>query len=421
MTARAVLRPYAALRTVPGGPGLLSAGLIARLAPAMNPLALLFLFKEHTGHYTFGATACAVYALAGAAAGPPLGRLCDRRRPAPVLYAACAVHLPALLSLLTAIAYGAPRPVLLVLLLAAGAAAPPVTGVVRAAWYLRTDTRSGRAALRPYALAAETVCAEAVFVLGPLLVATALAVADATAALVLGCLCCVAGTCALARNTAAMPGPSRQPTSQTRRLGPLRLSGFATVLWCTALVSLSFGISDVALPAAALQHTGAHSTSAAGLLLALWATSSLASGLVFGADRRPGRRLRRPGRLMVLLALCLAALSAAPGLVALAVGSMLCGLLTGPVLITLNALVADIAPADVISEAYVWASSVTVVVCALGTALTGPVVDRPYGTTWSFLAAGLSTAGAAAIAGRGSRSSRYATHAVGSGAAPVPP
>ncbi|MFC0842310.1 MFS transporter [Streptomyces noboritoensis] len=407
MPARAVLRPYAALRTVPGAPGLLVAGVIARLAPAMNPLALLFLFKEHTGHYAFATTACAAYGVAGAAAGPPLGRLCDRRRPAVILYATCTVHLPALLGLLTALANGASRPLLLVLLLVAGAAAPPVTAVVRAAWYLRTDAGSGRTALRPYALAAETVSAEAVFVLGPLLVAATVVVADAGAALILACLCCLGGTCALARNTAAAATPPQPRTHRARGPGPLRLPGFTTVLWCTAMVSLAFGITDIALPAAALHRAGAHSTGSAALLLALWAAASLVSGLVFGAEGHAVPRLHRLARLTALLALCLMALSAAPGLVALAVGSLLCGLLTGPLLIALNGLVADVVPAPVINEAYVWAANVTVVVCAAGTALAGPLVDRRCGIAWAFLTAALSTGAAAAIAWRGTRSPVY--------------
>ncbi|MEV0265469.1 MFS transporter [Streptomyces sp. NPDC050617] len=391
------------MRTVPGGPGILVTGVVSRLGTAMNPLALLLLLKEHTGRYAFAAVACALYAVASAMAGPPLGRLCDRIRPAPVLYAVCAVHLPAMLGLLAAVHQDAPRPVLLLLLVLAGAATPPVTAVVRAAWYLRTDRGSEQAGLRSYALAAETVCAELVFVLGPLLVAGTLLIADVTSALVLSTLCCVGGTCVLARNIATRQ-PLRPRPTRTQGLGPLRLPGFGAVLWCTAAVSTAFGITDVAIPAAALHRAGGDGGTgmAAGFLLSLWAGSSLLSGLLFGADNRGRPPFRRLSRLLLMLAAGMAVLSTAPNLPALSAGSLFCGLVTGPTLIVLNGLVADIVPPAMINEAYVWVASLTVVCCSAGTAVAGPMADQPGGTSWAFLSAALVAAAAAGTAFAGS-------------------
>jgi MFS family permease len=216
----AALRQYLGVWRIPGAPILLVLGVIGRLGIGMTPLALLLVVEEVTDRYSLAAVAGGIYALAGAALSPVAGRIADRVGPTPVLLATAVAHPFALFGLLAASRSGAGNLGLIYLAAGvAGATYPPLTAAIRGAWNDLTAPASGRTHLRNTALAAETSLFEVVFVLGPLLVAVFVLVADAAAALVGAAVVTLVGTTAPAR--ASRPGP--RPAARRRLPGPAAL------------------------------------------------------------------------------------------------------------------------------------------------------------------------------------------------------
>ncbi|HWB37666.1 MAG TPA: MFS transporter, partial [Rugosimonospora sp.] len=189
-------RHYLDVWRIPGARGLIVAGIVGRLGIGMPSLALLLRAQQETGRYTPGAVASAVFALAGAAAGPLVGRAADRFGPSPVLLTAAVVH-PVALVALVAVA-GAAFPLVIVVAAVAGAAYPPSSGAIRGVWNALTEPATGRGHLRSTALAAETSLFEMVFVLGPLGVAACIALAGPAAAIYAAAVVTFVGTGALA-------------------------------------------------------------------------------------------------------------------------------------------------------------------------------------------------------------------------------
>ncbi|MFI9010022.1 MFS transporter [Actinosynnema sp. NPDC053489] len=380
------MRGYAAVWRVPGAPFLLVVGAASRLGAGMAPLALLLLVQQATGRYAYAGIAGGCYALAGATAGPLLGRLADRVGSPRVLVATGVAHslvLPVLV-----LVRGSTAAVCALALLA-GATYPPLTAVVRGAW---NGLTSGR--LRVTALAAETVVFELVFVVGPLLVSVFVLAATPAAALIGSAVITCAGAVALAFST-ALRHPPRAAT--TTGWGPLRVPGFVAVLVCVGALGVAFGMVSVTVPA----HTRG-SEGAAGVLLALWGLGSGAGGLWFGTRPPTASPARQFAFLLWLNALATAVLALAPGPVALGVAITAAGLVIAPALTVYLSIVGRIVPSAMLTEAHTWVATLPVAANSAGGAVAGLVVDHPGGVPWSFALAGLVIAAAAATAGRAS-------------------
>jgi MFS family permease len=371
---------------------LLIPGVVARLGVGMTPLALLLLIQRSTGHYAPAALAGAVYALSGAAASPVAGRLADRYGPAPVLLVTAVIHPAALLVLVCAATEHLPFGAVLVASAVAGAGYPPLTAAVRGAWNAATGPGTGREHLHASALAAETVLLEAVFVIGPALVALFLVVGTPQGALLAAALVTLAGTVVVARGVAFRLAV---PDTGTRGLGPLRVTGFPVLVAAAAGCGTAFGVTGVAVPAYA---SAAHAPGGAGgFLLALWGMGSLTGGIVFGS-RLPSTPLARQFPwLLGALALSMGVLAAMPNPVALGVALTLGGATIAPVLTVHTALVGLVTPESMINEGYTWIVTTSVAAGSLGGAAAGLIVDRA-GPAWPFLLAGAAVGMAALYA-----------------------
>ncbi len=382
------LRQYLSVWRMPGGATLLIVGILARLGIGMTPLALLLLVKEATDRYAAAGLAGAIYALAGAALSPVAGRVADRIGPSPVLLVTAVAHPLALIGLLFASRGGvAALPLIFVASGLAGATYPPLTAAIRRAWTDLTDVGSGRHALRPAAMAAETSLFELVFVLGPLLVSAFILITRGPAAALLGAAVATFVGTAWIAYTPVMRGWRRRETDdRTTGLGPLKVSGFPALLICVGALGTAFGAAGVIVPAYATGHGGGDSL--AGVLLGVWGIGSAIGGIWFGT-RRPAMALTRQfAWLLAAVAVSFVVLAAMPNPLALGIALVVGGATIAPALTVENNLVGRIAPGGMLNEAYTWVVTVSVGASAAGGAIAGVIVDRPGGVPWAFVFAG---------------------------------
>jgi len=279
----------------------------------------------------------------------------------------------------------------------AGATYPPLTAAIRGAWSDLTGPGSGREGLRSAALALETSLFELVFVLGPILVAILVVVANPAAAIAGAALVTLAGTITVARTPIMRRLRGHRDQTKTRGLGPLKLAGFPAMMVCVAGLGTAFGAAGVIVPAYSAAHGGGDGLS--GVLLGIWGAGSAAGGFWFGT-RRPSMALPRQfAWLLGAVAVSFGVLAAMPNPVALAVALVLGGATIAPALTVETSLVGRITPAGMLNEAFTWVVTVSVGASAAGAALAGLIVDRPGGVPWAFLMAGAAIAIAALVAG----------------------
>ncbi|WP_091107909.1 MFS transporter [Micromonospora citrea] len=378
---------------------LLVTGIIGRLGIGMTPLALLLVVEQVTGRYSLAAVAGGIYALAGAALSPVAGRIADRIGPTPVLVGTAVAHPVALLGLLWSARSGAGSLALVFVASGvAGATYPPLTAAIRGAWNDLTSPASGRRHLRNTALAAETTLFEIVFVLGPLLVAGFILVADAGAALIGSAVVTLVGTIAVALGRVMRGWRPHPREHHTRGLGPLRVPGFPALLLCVGSLGIAFGAAGVTVPAFATAYTSDDPDSLAGVLLAVWGVGSAIGGFWFGV-RKPARNMTRQFALLLTgVAASFAVFAVMPTPLALGTALVIGGATIAPALTLENTLVGRVAPTSMLNEAYTWVVTMSVGASAGGGAVAGLIIDHAGGVPWAFLFAGAAVAVGAGIA-----------------------
>ncbi|MEA2424473.1 MAG: hypothetical protein QOH13_883 [Thermoleophilaceae bacterium] len=402
------LRQYGAVWRLPGAPTLVVAGVLGRLSTGMAPLALVLLVAQATGAYALAGTATALFGIANAVGGPALGRLADRHGPTPVLLAAAVAYPVATVAVLVTASIGAPAWVLLASSALLGLVLPPLTATLRSVW---TDLTNGaRVAYRSPALALETTVFEVVFVVGPMLVGLFAALWSPSAALAAaGALTC-GGTVTVALGRATRGSRPHPDRPRTQGLGPLRAPGLPMLLTVTGLTTFAFGVVGVTVPAFAAAHLAGDSSGSAGVLLSLWGVGSVTGGLWFGTRHFTAPLPTQWAVTLSLLSVGMGLLTVAWSIPALTVAMLLSGLTLAPSLTVENALVARIAPAGMVNEAYTWLVTVAVALAALGSSAAGLIVDQPGGVRWAFALAAMSTAFAAGAAALPSSPLRRAVH-----------
>ena len=391
------LRQYVGVWQMPGGKVLLVVGILARLGIGMTPLALLLLVQQTTGRYAAAGLAGGLYALAGAAVSPIAGRLADRIGPAPVLLTTAALHPLALTGLILAGRGGeAALPSIFVACALAGATYPPLSAAIRRAWSDATAPGTAHHALRPAAMAAETSLFELVFVLGPMLVAAFVVLADPAFALGFAAVTTLGGTLWIALLPIMRHWARHESAESARGLGPLKAGGFPALLLCVGALGIAFGAAGVIVPAYANQHGGGDGLG--GVLLGVWGVGSAIGGIWFGT-RRPAMALSRQfAWLLAAVSVSFLVLAVMPGPVALGAALVVGGATIAPALTVENNLVGRLAPAGMLNEAYTWVVTLSVAGSAAGGAVAGAIVDQPGGLPWAFVFAAAVLMVAAAVA-----------------------
>ncbi|MFF0391677.1 MFS transporter [Kitasatospora sp. NPDC004615] len=367
------LARYRPVFAVPGSLTFTLAGLLGRLALAMYGVSVVVLIADRRGSYALAGAVSAVGVLAGAALLPPLGRLVDRLGQARVAVpAVLATALPTG-ALLLCVRSGAPDWTLFPCWALSGTS-PNLGGMARARW---AHLHRADAAVLHRANALEQSLDELCFMAGPVLgmaLCTALAPeAGLLAAWALGTV----GTLLFAAQRGTEPPLPEVAQQATAPRGLLRTRGFLPLLAGFLAAGVLFGSLEVTT----LAYTDALGRqSAGGVLLALVAAGSCASGLAFGAirPRRPAavRLAFGAGAMAALMLLPLTAGRAGAGVTLLGAALLAAGSGTAPTMITGMTMVQELLPAHRLNEAMALAVSAILIGISTGATLGGAVAQH---------------------------------------------
>ena len=369
------LAGYRELWRTHGVIALLVSSLLARLPILATMVPLAFLAKDLSGTFRWAGVVAGAYSVGMAIAGPLWSRTADRRGARGVLLVtgiAWSVVCVGL-ALLPAGLYR----LMPVLTLACGALVPPVMQTLRAAW---PRVVQGPALRTAYAV--DATAQELLFIVGPMLGATAVSVASPR----LGVL--------LAGSSSAVFiwwYALRQPKPLHREHhGEVRLTA-RQLLWHRYRLPLilSFGLWVMAFNGISLgivAFADEHGQRLiAGIFEAVWAFGSLVGGAVAGA--LPGRRTsylwRRAALVTAGMLLCVFA-TWSP--VSLAVALGVSGLTLAPAIGALYERLGALTPDAVRTEVFGWMGSAAMGGAAIGAAVSGAVIES-FGVRYVWLVA----------------------------------
>ena len=263
--------PYRDVLSRPGALQFSAAGAVARLPISMVGIGIVLAVSTLYGSYALAGGVTATFVVAQAVAAPMLGGLVDRLGQNRVMRPAALATGAGLAGLVVAAATRAPSWWLFAAAVLGGASMGSFGSLVRArwTWVLASDPRAVHTA---YSL--ESAVDELVFIVGPV-AATALATSvRAEAGLVVPALAVVAGGLWFTSQRRTEP-PAVPPPAGRRNRTVLRLPAMAVLAVVFVGVGGIFGATEVATVAFAAEH--GH-RGAAGLVLACFATGSLAAG-----------------------------------------------------------------------------------------------------------------------------------------------
>src|SRR5688572_15440363 len=251
------------------------ASIVGRMPIGMAMLAILLFLQGASGSFARAGAASALYVLGLAVLAPFLGRLIDRLGPRPVLIANAIVYPAALLLLLLLATRGAHPGWVAACAFLAGAMLPPITVCTRTVLPRLVRDPS----LLQTAYSVDSALMEAVFILGPALVAIFVAFQQPGGAVVLSAACAAVGVVIFLRAPAIRSWSPSQASVRPSLLGALRHPRVRALLATTVLYALAFGLFEVAVTAFAAQHGR---PAAAGVILALASVGSALGALTYG-------------------------------------------------------------------------------------------------------------------------------------------
>ena len=400
------VRGYGPLLRTPGALAFSTAALVGRLPIAMLGIGTVLLVEDRRDSYALAGLVSAAYAVGVAVLGPGLSRLVDRQGQRRVLPWALLLSSVGVLGLVALAGTSAPVPALLACAAVMSAASSQLGSCARARW---SELLADRPDELPRAYAWEAVVDEVVFVLGPLVVVLCATVDPAVgllAALGLG----LVGTLAFLGQRSTEP-PVR-PVAGTGGQSALASSGLRTLVLSMLCVGVLFGTVEVSMVAFAEERG---SGAGGGLLLALVAGGSAASGLLYGTLHWRASARRRYLLGTAFLAAGLVPLLLAPSVGWMAPAALLAGFAISPTLIVAFGLVEELVPVSARTEGFSWLNSGLGVGVAAGFAVSGAVAEQA-GARTAFLVAlgGALAAGSVALVGRDTLRPRVAQPRTGS-------
>ena len=381
---------YATLFRVPEVARTMRASMVGRIPIGMAMLAILLFVQGATGSFARAGAASALYVLGLAVLAPFIGRVIDRIGPRPVLLANAVIYPASLLLLVVLVTRQADPLWVAVCALVAGAMLPPVTICVRTL-LPRLVTEPG---LLQTAYSVDSALIEAVFILGPALVAAFMVFQQPAGAVIMAAVCAAVGTLIFVRAPAVKNWVLPARPARRSILGPLTEPKLLSLLAATILYSLSFGLFEVAVPAYASQHG---KPAAAGVILAMASLGSAFGALAYGS-----REWRLALKQQFLLALMMMAggmllLATISNIYLFALLSVFACMPMAPVIAAQSMLLSRLAPRAMLAESFTWSTT-----CLLGGISAGIAAGGVLAEVWSpplvIATACVSTAAAGALA-----------------------
>jgi MFS family permease len=354
----------------------LALALIARIPIGALSLLIVLAVRDAGHSYAVAGLASGACALGMAISAPLMGRAADRLGQSVVLFVS-AVGTAVSFAAFAALPDAAPPAVYAAVALTCGLALPPVSASSRVVWgRMLDDAAFGRIVTLDASLQ------ELAFLIGPLVLVTAATVATPDAALVATGLGWGAVTAAFGAlpETRSVGGEPRG--AATSILGPVTDPGVRTLLVVAVALGFCIGATELGVVNLAETH-GALGLVA--VLYGLWSLGSLAGGLL-SMRRPPQDVVRRTQVLLVVVSVATAALALAHDPLPLAVLLVFAGVANAPLFGALYTVMARIAPAGMVTEAYSLQTAGLTVGIAVGAAAGGAIAGA-HGPSGVFLVA----------------------------------
>lgn len=352
----------------PGVLNFTTAGLIGRLPLAMNALAIVLLVSNVTGSYAYAGALSALLAITAGLASIISSRIADRLGQTSVLRILAVAHSSMLVLFTVSVLADFSRVVQVLFVIAAGTTAPAIGSYVRARWtHVSVDPSMTRVGF-----AWESILDEAVFTIGPIITTAAAFAVGFGAPLFLAAGFVLVGSLWLAASRSSTPPPHPHEKIRVSLWAVVRLPGLTALVIAAIGLGTVFGTVDVGVVAfTAERGTG----SFAGVVLAIFAATSMIGGIVYGIREWPGplhwhTRIATLTLLTVTLALPFSTTN-----VVLALVIALAGFSVAPGLIGLFTLASRLVPRRHLTEGLTWTNSGLAAGFALGSALAGVIVD----------------------------------------------
>ncbi|MDQ0997969.1 MFS family permease [Phyllobacterium ifriqiyense] len=365
--------PYKEIFAAPGSVAFSASGFIARLPLGMVTLGIVTMLSQTHGTYWLAGAVSATFALSNALIAPQVSRLMDRFGQSRVLPISSLITIAALAGLMLAAHYRTPDWTLFLFAMLAGFM-PSMTALVRARW---TEIYRDTPKLRT-AFAFESVVDEVIYMVGPIIaIGFSVALFPQAGPLAATLLLAVGSALFVAQKSTE---PAIHPQDRTDNASVIRLPSLQIIAITLAAIGALFGTAEVTAIAFA---EGQGQKAAAGIALASYAAGSLIVGLVFGA-----LKLQMPLAKQFLLAIGLAMLTTLPLLIVEGIGGLsialfLAGAAVSPTIIISMGLIERIVPAAKLTEGITWAMTGVMIGMALGSSLSGWVIDE-YGASRGF-------------------------------------
>ena len=366
---------------------LVASSLLGRLATGAYVIPLVLLIQETTHSFALAGASEGANLAAGAISAPARGRALDRYGSRVVIPRVALIR-AGLLAAMWPVAHTRMVWAIVLLAVMAGAASPQLATAMRLQW----QHLLGREAPRlEQAYAFEASAQVAMFVIGPLLAAAGLATIGPGATLAATGVFLIAG--ALVFGARALDDRAPGAGKQRRSVRVLALPGIQTLVLTALIADCALGMVDITVTAFAKRH-GA--PSAAGLLLALFALTSVLISAVLGARtwRMPARK--RLAVLMGAAALLTPLLALGHSIAAIAGLLVLAGAPSAAQWSTTFLALDRVAPRDAAAEALSWLSAANAAGVGIGYLLAGAIVQGS-GTAPAFITAACLQAIAATI------------------------
>jgi len=339
----------------------------ARLPVGMGAIALVLYVHGATGSFADAGIVAGAYAVGLGITGPFLARVIDRRGPEPVIVPGALLGALGLVAVVVLGHEDAGPLALSAASLLAGAATPPVGGVMRQ----RIPDLVAPEDL-PTIYAVDSIVLESVFIFGPLLAGAVATTLGAGAAVLAMAAVLALGTIwfdLLSRNAPAR----REEGGRSGWLGAMGSPALRVLVLSGIPLGACFGALDVALPAFGAAHG---SSALGGPFTAALATGSALGGIAYGA--RPGvlgspaRAVLVLGSVQLLTCLPLLLVATVPEMFAAA---FLSGICVAPLITVRYQLARHGALAGTGTEAFTWIPLAITVGASAGSAVAGPLVQ----------------------------------------------